>query len=172
MSFSVVSCHLFFLCASQSHVPSFSARPPSTFDSHRPQVASSRQRCSRLIYITQYSLQVVSASGKKNIPFQHFGDSSTWPQYLPPPPPTSHVTSPRAPRCCSKICAAQRGGTETSVALQINGWSGIGAARQRLPEVPSEVVFRQLPMRIALRQTWPGKISGWLRNRFMGQDTT
>lgn len=25
-------------------------------------------------------------------------------------------------------------------------------ARQRLPEVPSEVVFRQLPMRIALRQ--------------------
>ncbi len=38
------------------------------------------------------------------------------------------------------------------MALQINGWSGIGAARQRLPEVPSEVVFRQLPMRIALRQ--------------------
>ncbi len=38
------------------------------------------------------------------------------------------------------------------VELEINCSFGIRAARRQLPEVPSEVFSRQLPMRIALRQ--------------------
>lgn len=117
MSFSVASSHLTFLCAFSPLLLSFLsfsfACLPSNFDPHWPEVASSHQHCSPLIYITQYSLQLVSPSGRKN------SVSALW-RFL-------HLASISVPLLVAAsgsalyVEEAQR-----QVWRCINGWSGSG----------------------------------------------
>lgn len=114
MSFSVVSSHLLFLCA--SHLPiSYPVlafpRPLTPVDPEWPRHISAASAV--LSLSLSCSLEVESASGRKT---SHFSTLEIPPLGLDIWPP-SHVTTPRAPRCCSQICTERRGGTETSVVL-------------------------------------------------------
>lgn len=136
-----------------------------------PQVALSHQRCGRLIYIAQCSLQVVSASGKKknNIPFQHFGDSSTWPQYLLPPL-TCHVSSRSSLLLPDLRRTTRRRRDECGVADKRLVWDQ--GSQTAAPRSAFRSSFPTAADADSAPTEWPSKISGWLRNRFLGQDTT
>lgn len=110
------------------------ARPPLTYDPHRPRMTSSRQHSSRLISITHLNFECIR---KKHLTFQHSSER-----------PTSAPVS-RFSFCCFFL-------SEDSSRLPDCGECGVednrlvwDQAQTRLPVVPSEVVLGQLRVWIA-----------------------